>query len=62
MGICGISKKSPKVSVSNNLAQNQTLNHHQHPPCQSMEEKKIVTEFKDFEEYNSKFFYFNTVI
>ena len=62
MGICGISKKSPKVSVSNNLAQNQTLNRHQRPPCQSMEEKKIVTEFKDFEEYNSKFFYFNTVI
>lgn len=51
-----MSKKSPKVSVSNNLAQNQTLSHHQRPPVPSMEEKKNVTEFKDFEEYNSKLF------
>ena len=56
MGICGISKKSPKVNVSNNLTNNQTLNHHQRPPGQSMEEKKVITDFKDFEEYNSKIF------
>ena len=62
MGICGISKKSPKVNVSNNLTNNQTLNHRQRPPGQSMEEKKVITDFKDFEEYNSKIFYFNTVI
>lgn len=53
MGICGMSKKSPKVNVSNSLAPNLTLNHNQQPSNRVIEEKSIP-EFKDFEEYNSK--------
>ena len=53
MGICGMSKKSPKVNVSNSLAPNLTLNHNQQPSGRVIEEKSIP-EIKDFEEYNSK--------
>lgn len=53
MGICGMTKKSPKVKVSNPIASNLTLNHNQQPSNRIIEEKSIP-EFKDFEEYNSK--------